>query len=79
MKAPPTPSIYKQRTVTVEFLNLTGKGEGKTVIRMALSGFDDVEVVFFCLDSRTLGFGASSFLSFANVSPPRGFCWGIQN
>jgi hypothetical protein len=57
----PTPSIYRKRTVTVKFFNLTVKGEGKTIIRMVFSGVGAVEDVFFRLDSRIVGFGGSSF------------------
>jgi hypothetical protein len=46
-----TPSIYRQRMVTVEILNPTAKSEGILVIRAIFSGVDTTEDVFFCLDS----------------------------
>jgi hypothetical protein len=61
VKASPTPSIYRQEMTTVEFLNLTAKNGGKTVIWLVFSRVGVAEDVFFRLDSRTLGFGGSSF------------------
>jgi hypothetical protein len=50
----------KFRTQWLKFRTQQLKIEGVLVIRTEVSGIDAADNVFFCLDSRTLGFDGSS-------------------
>jgi hypothetical protein len=73
-----TPSTYRQKTTTVEFLNVMVKTKGEIVTHVIhrrstlRKTFSLASILEPCISK------AWAFV-FASFAPPRGFYWGIQN